>query len=192
MKWKATDPRWKQVAEGQWPPHNRRKPEYAGRGRGRFEARQDHLLDRRRSRPYAKHGLTALQNAVRTLGGRAIDPTSPVGRALMAWQRDLVHDLGGAETVTTAQRQVIEVAARTKLILDSVDAWLLRQPSLVHSRTRSLLPVVWQRQRIANGLVHHLETLGLERRAPKAISLAEYLARPPAAPPRESDGDGDA
>jgi hypothetical protein len=154
-----------------------------------------HVLDGRRSRRYAKHGLTTLQKAVKTLGARAIDPTSPVGRALVAWQRDLVADLGGAETVTTAQRQVVEVAARTKLLLDSVDAWLVRQPTLVHHKSRSLLPVVVQRMRLADGLTRYLDLLGLERRAPKVVSLGEYLAQyqPPAAdPPSESDSDGDA
>jgi hypothetical protein len=164
-----------------------------GTGRGRFRSRPyQYVLDGRRARRYTQHGLTTLQKAVKTLGARAIDPGSPVGRALMAWQRDLTQDLGGPETVTTAQRQVIEVAARTKLLLDSIDAWLFRQPRLVHWKTRSCYPVVVQRQQLANALVHHLETLGLERRGPKPVSLAEYLARPPAAPPSESDGDGDA
>jgi hypothetical protein len=34
---------------------------------------------------------------------------------------------------------------RTKLLLDSVDAWLLRQPSIIDKRTRQLFPVVQQR-----------------------------------------------
>jgi hypothetical protein len=198
-KWKATDPRWKAIAEGRWPPHNPGQRRLSGKttrapglGPGRFQSRQDHLRDGRRSRAYAKHGLTALQNALRQHGNRAIDPRTPVGRALTAWRADLLGDLGGAESVTTQQVAVVDVAVRTKLLLDSVDAWLLAQPTLVHHRTRSLLPVVIQRQRLADGLVHYMNLLGLERRAPEAISLAEYLARPPAAPPHESDGDGDA
>jgi hypothetical protein len=148
-KWKATDLRWQMIAEGRWPPHNPGQRRLSGKstrrpglGPGRFQPRQDQLWDRRRSHRYAEHGLTTLRKAVRTLGARAIDPTTPVGRALSAWQRDLVQDLGGAETVTTAQRQVIEVAARTKLLLDSIDGWLFRQPRLVHYKTRSCYPVV--------------------------------------------------
>ena len=99
----------------------------------------------------------------------------------------LIADLGGPGTVTTAQSQVVEVASRTKLLLDSIDAWLVQQPRLVNGRTRACFPVVVQRQRIADALVNHLETLGLERRGPRTLDLARALAERP----RESDGDGD-
>jgi hypothetical protein len=203
-KWKATDPRWKQIAEGRWPPHNPAQRRHSGKttrdpslrlGGGRFQPRPAHPLDRRRSRRYAQHRMTTLQRAVRTLGDRAIDPASPIGRALQAWRSDLLRDLGGAESVTTQQVAVVDVAVRTKLILDSVDTWLLARPTLVHHRTRSLLPVVVQRMRVARGFLQALQLLGLERRGPKTVSLGEYLSQyqPPAAdPPRESDGDGDA
>jgi hypothetical protein len=120
---------------------------------------------------------------VRTLGDRAIDPQTPVGRALTRWRSELLGDLGGPESVSTQQLAIVDVAVRTKLILDSVDAWLLAQPTLVHHRTRSLWPVVWQRQRIADGFTRALLGLGLERRT-KGVDLARVLAEPH---PRESD-----
>jgi hypothetical protein len=173
--WKPSDPRWKMVVEGRWPPSHPRAKR-PGDGRGQFQARPYHLRDRRRSRRYQKHGLITLQNAVRQLGDRAIDPRTPVGRALAAWRSDLIADLGGPESVSTQQIAVVDLAVRTKLILDSVDAWLLAQPTLVHHKTRTLLPVVLQRQTIANALAHYMTQLGLERRRAKAVTLTEYLA----------------
>ena len=45
------------------------------------------------------------------------------------------------EHTSTQQRQVIDLAVKTKLLLDSIDAWLVKQPSLVNHRKRALLPV---------------------------------------------------
>jgi hypothetical protein len=131
--------------------------------------------------------LTTLRRAVQTLGARAIDEETAVGRALAEWRSMLIADLGGADTVTTAQSQVVEIAARTKLLLDSIDAWLFQQPRLVNGRTRTCYPVVVQRQRIADALVNHLETLGLERRA-RGLDLARALAEPHRDPDARDEG----
>jgi hypothetical protein len=109
--------------------------------------------------------------------------------ALAEWRRDLTADLDGPESITTAQAGMVELAVRTKLMLDSVDSFILTMESPVNKRRRTVYPVILQRQTLANSLARFLETLGLERRPPRTLSLAEYLARPPAALPRESDGD---
>lgn len=80
---------------------------------------------------------------------------------------------------------------KTKLLLDSVDAWLLRQPSLVNARRRALLLVVLQRQQLADGLARYLSLLGLERRPRPVMDLDRYLetrygaARPATSPAPE-------
>jgi hypothetical protein len=84
--------------------------------------------------------------------------------------------------VSTQQVAIVDVAVRTKLILDSVDSWLLAQRSLVNVRARSLIPVVIQRGRVARSLAHFLQMLGLERRT-RTHDLARVLAEPS----RESD-----
>jgi hypothetical protein len=53
--------------------------------------------------------------------------------------------LGGIEVVSTQELALVEEAVKTKLILDSVDAWLLMQPTLINKRNRSLLPAVRDR-----------------------------------------------
>ncbi len=86
-----------------------------------------------------------------------------------------MQDLGGAEAISTQQRAVVDLAVKSKLILDSIDNWLLQQPSLINLRRRALLPVVIQRQQLADGLLRALEKLGLERRAKPVPALREYL-----------------
>jgi hypothetical protein len=109
----------------------------------------------------AKHGLTILKRAVNGLGNRAIDRRTATGKALAKWRRELIQDLGG--NVSTQQSAIIDLAVRSKLLLDSIDTWLLVQPSLVNSRKKSVLPVVMQRQTLADGLARYMSLLGLER-----------------------------
>lgn len=123
---------------------------------------------------YKRSGLNTLRRAVKVLGNRAIDHRTSVGKALAQWKADLLRDLGG--DVSTQQLAIVDLAVKSKLLLDSIDAWLLVQPSLVNARKKALLPALVQRQQLAEGLAKHLERLGLERKAKPLPSLAEYLA----------------
>jgi hypothetical protein len=60
-------------------------------------------------------------------------------------------------------------------MLDSIDACLLVQPSLVNMRKRALLPVVKERQQLADALARYMAMLGLERRARPVPDLHQYL-----------------
>ncbi len=71
----------------------------------------------------------------------------------------------------------MEEAVKTQLILDSVDAWLLTQPTLINKRDRSVLPAVRDRQALVSTLRGLLSDLGLKRRNKAMPSLGEYLAR---------------
>lgn len=122
-----------------------------------------------------KHGLHTMKRTLQELGGRAIDGRTGLGRALTHWKTDLIRDLGGAESVSTQQLAIIDLAVKSKLLLDSIDAWLLMQPSLVDKRRRALLPVVRDRQQLADGLARYLQALGLERRKEAPIDLENYL-----------------
>jgi hypothetical protein len=128
-----------------------------------------------RKRP-DRHGLTRMKYAVKELGSRAIDGRTTVGRALLHWRSELIEDLGGVESVTTQQLAVVDLAVKSKLLLDSIDAWLLKQPSLVNARKKSVLPVVRERQQLADSLARYMGQLGLERRVKPTPSLQEYLA----------------
>lgn len=127
-------------------------------------------------RYYTKHGLTTLKKAVRVLGGRAIDRRTALGRALEDWRHSIIQDLGGVGETSTQQRQVIDLAVKTKLILDSIDAYLVKQPSLVNHRKRIVLPVVLQRQQLADALARYMTQLGFEKKVKVIPALSDYLA----------------
>ena len=132
-------------------------------------------MPHRRSKP-AKHGLKRLMGRVSVQGMAAIDGRSQASRALMVWKSELVRDLGGETALSAQQLTVIELACRARLYLDSVDGWLMQQPSLVNKRRKALLPVLRERMAIADALARHLAALGLERREKPVPSLNEYLA----------------
>jgi hypothetical protein len=63
---------------------------------------------------------------------------------------------------------------KSKLLLDAIDAWLLTQPTQINKRKRALLPVILQRQTLADGFTRYLSQLGLERRI-KTKTLNDIL-----------------
>jgi hypothetical protein len=109
-------------------------------------------------------------------GLTAVDKRSAPARALWSWRRDLVRDLGGEAAVTAQQRALVEVVTRTKLYVDHLDAFLMQQRSLINKTRKTMLPVLLQRQALADSLAKYMNMLGLERRARPVPSLDEYLA----------------
>jgi hypothetical protein len=137
-----------------------------------------------RPRPYVQHGLTPLLKAARGLDDSWIDQLGEVGTALRSWRAELIASLGGEREISSQERAIIELATKTYLLLESVDRWLLAQPSLIHRTRRALFPVVLQRQQLADALARYLGQLGLRRRA-KALDLARALGQG-----RAGDGPG--
>jgi hypothetical protein len=137
----------------------------------------EHGNGKKPKRTYSKHGLCQLKAAVKTLGSRVVDRRTRTGQALARWRSDLLADMGGPEQVSTQQLAVVELAVKSKLILDSIDGWLLRQPSLINLRKRALLPVVRERQALADGLMKCMTLLGLERRKREVLTLANYAEK---------------
>ncbi len=108
-------------------------------------------------------------------GFRAIDRRTTGGREALAFRSDLIAALGGEADLSPQRRRLVDMAARAALLLDHVDGWLVGQRSLVNARTRSLLPVLTQRQALADHLVRVLDKLGLDRVPRKVTDLASYL-----------------
>lgn len=122
------------------------------------------------------HGLNSLKRALHNLGPRALDNRTAMAKALAAWRSELIADLGGLDNITTQELALVEEAVKTKLLLDSIDGWLLAQSNLVDKRKRSVLPVVRDRQALVNTLRGLLGDLGLRKRSKAGPSLTEYLA----------------
>ena len=122
------------------------------------------------------HGRYSLMRGLSRASRRTtLDRRTSIGKALAAWRGELLADLGGIENVSTQELALVEEAVKTKLILDSVDAWLLQQPTLIAKRTRSVLPAVRDRQALVSTLRGLLSDLGLRRRAKTEPTLSEYL-----------------
>ena len=137
---------------------------------------------------HTSHGLHTLRKAVRVLGSRTIDRRTVIGRALEEWRHDLLNDLGGIEHTSTQQRQIVDQAVKTKLILDSIDAWMVQQSSLVNKRRRALYHIVLQRQTLADALARYMTMIGLERRAKTVQPLQDYLRERYGKPAEKENG----
>jgi hypothetical protein len=129
------------------------------------------------TKPRSRHGLNRVLAAVKLKGLDGIDRRTSAARALLRWREKLIADLGGIETISSQRLILVDVATRTKALLDHVDEWLLSQRSVVNRRARALLPVVAQRQALADSLARALGQLGLERVEPPGQPLTEFVER---------------
>jgi hypothetical protein len=122
-----------------------------------------------------KHGLTGAKRALREYGARAIDARTKAARELAEWTAEIVADLGGEDQISAQQRTVIELAGRTRFLLNGIDAWLIQQPSMVNKSKRRLFDVVQQRQQLSDALARYMNMLGLERKRADPEDLTSYI-----------------
>ena len=105
-----------------------------------------------------------MKSALKKLGSRAIDRRTRIGKALAEWRSDIERDLGGPDGLSAQQHAILDLVVKTKLMLDSIDAWLLTpERSLINARKRALIPAVKERTALADALARYLGQLGLER-----------------------------
>jgi hypothetical protein len=123
------------------------------------------------------HGLTTLKKAVKTLGSRAIDARTTLGKQLKAWRQELVADLGGFDQVSVQELAIIDNLVKKKLIADSVSVYVLKAKKMVKGRRLSTDPVVEQWFRLTESIAADLKMLGLKRRQKPTQSLGDLLAK---------------
>src|SRR5262245_4685178 len=119
-------------------------------------------------RSYTRHGLPAPMVKVQLAGFGAIDRRTVAARETLAFKHELIAALGGEARLSPQRRKLIDLASRASLLLDHIDAWLFQQRSLVNARAKTLLPVLVQRQALADHLIRLLDKLGLDRVSQKA------------------------
>jgi len=119
------------------------------------------------------HGLKVYRRALAKLGTTKLDQRTTVAIGVKRFMAGVVRDLGGDPSAQ--QLAVLEVAARTKIMLDAVDDWLLRQPSLLVVKKRSLIPALAQRQQLADSFTRHMQAIGLERKARPVQDIRQQL-----------------
>jgi hypothetical protein len=134
------------------------------KGRGRKGARRSQ-----------RHGRASLEATYQKLGSRAIDPATPVGRMLTEWRAELIEALGGESEVSPQQAILIDLIARDRMIIASVDGWLSEQASLINRKRKAVHPIVEQRGKLVSGLESRLKTLGLERRGRPVQDIQSFL-----------------
>ncbi len=128
------------------------------------------------ARAYSRHGLNAVKARVKLRGLAAIDMRTVAAREMLAFRDELVAAVGGDTELSPQRRKLVDLAARASLYLDHLDAWLAGQQTLVNRRSRSVLPVLLQRQSIAEHLARLLDRLGLDRAIAKTPTLAAIRA----------------
>ena len=76
-------------------------------------------------------------------GLSAIDRRTHGARALVDWRRALlIAGLGGHVVLSAQQMALVEVATRTRLYVDHLDAWLMAQRSLINAKKRAAHPIL--------------------------------------------------
>jgi hypothetical protein len=124
----------------------------------------------------ARSGLHGLMHTVSVHGMAALDGRRKAMRSVSAWKESLLVDLGGPANVSIQKMALVDVAARTKLFLDHIDAWLVQQESLVNKRKRAILPILRERMSLADSLARVMIQIGLQR-VPKPVQdLRSYIA----------------
>src|SRR5215468_12474605 len=84
----------------------------------------------RGSRNAQRHGLVSMKNALIRSKQVRLEMRYRTGRALVRWRLDLVADLGGEDNISTQQAALIELCVRSKLMIDTIDNWILSQDNL--------------------------------------------------------------
>jgi hypothetical protein len=126
-------------------------------------------------RRYTRHNLTPPRAKLKLMGFGVIDRRTASARAAIVFRDHLIAQLGGPDEITPAQAKLIDLAARTGAMLDHIDAWLLAQDSLIDTDSRTLLPVVYERQAVSAHLAKLLKLIGIGRRVKPIPTIDELL-----------------
>ena len=128
------------------------------------------------TQPRSRHGLTAPMARIKLKAFQAIDRQTVAARETLAFKGELAAALGGEADLSPQRRKLVDMTARAALLLDHVDAYLFEQRSLVNARAKTLLPVLVQRQSLADHLARLLDKLGLDRVPQRVPALHDVLA----------------
>ena len=83
---------------------------------------------------------------------------------------ELIDCLGGERGISKQQDILVDLCVKTHLLLQSIDSWLMRQKPLINAHKKTLIPVVKERQQLADSLARYMTMLGLEKKV-KPLAL---------------------
>lgn len=131
----------------------------------------------KRRRGETRAGLRAIKSKIELRGLAAIDLRSNAARALERWRVELTEALGGEESISPQKATLVDLACRSRLLLDHADAFILAMPTCINKRKKSMFPLVMQRMQIAESLQKTLERLGIERQAMNILTLEQHIEK---------------
>ena len=128
------------------------------------------------------HGLIGIQSAVARRGRRGrdrIDKRSSEGREALDLRSGLIADLGGLESVTTAEFAVIVGFSETwwlrSMQYNAIARYLKKRPEL-RDNPKVISTMFSYVAPIEEKIARYLQLLGLEKRPPPVKSLEEILS----------------
>ncbi len=120
--------------------------------------------------------LRLMRRRINIQGLTRMDERTSGAKQLIEWRAELTAALGGAD-VSPQRATLIELAARAKLLLDHCDAFILTLPTFIIRRKKSVMPIVRERQAIAEHLAKLLERLGLDKQMKRVEDLDAWIER---------------
>jgi hypothetical protein len=133
---------------------------------------------RRGNRNAAKSGHYALKESLKSDGFSVL--TRRQRETVRSWRAAIESDAGGREQLSELKRMQLERYLVTEVLIQSIDAWLLQQKTIIAGgrklSDKRLIPVVVERNRLAETSLKLAQVLGLERRQPPTMTLQQYLA----------------
>lgn len=127
------------------------------------------------ARDSREHATDAVKSKILLKGMAVIDRRSSAAKAIVRWRKAVIDDLGGPASLSAQQLTLVELAARTKLVLDHLDAALFARTSLVKGKQAKAVGLVADRMKVADSLVRSLLSLGLERKPTILPALGAYV-----------------
>jgi hypothetical protein len=128
--------------------------------------------------PAKRPDMHGIRTAVMIKGCWKIDRRSIGAQQLFRWKRELILAMGGEAEISPQRMCLVDLCVRTRLYVEALDAYLLGTKSLIDKKARATLPILLQRQSMADSLVKTLKILGLNRQHGKILSLKEYWSTP--------------
>jgi hypothetical protein len=117
----------------------------------------------RRKNGRESHGYHRAERILREHKGRhnaLYSMRTTIGRINAQRRDEYVQYCGGEAQLSPTLRECIHGAVKARLLLDWVDAYLMRLgESMVHRRRKTLYPVVLQRQQLADSLLRYVQQM---------------------------------
>ena len=125
----------------------------------------------------SRAGMAALRRKIMMHGLSVVDKRTLTAKMLVEWRTGIVNDLGGPEAISSQQTTLIELAVRTKLMLEHIDSFILAQDSIIDLERKSLYPVVRERGTLANTSGVFTRAVGIGAKAAARAQSAELFGR---------------